>query len=114
VVANSSLGAIKVYAEQPGTFDARSEHLLTLFSAQAAVLVANMRTSEEARRLSQGMRQAIHSRDAIGVAKGVLMERHSVNEDAAFGILLARSTADGSELAQVARSIVESAVHRRR
>jgi Arc/MetJ family transcription regulator len=29
VAADMSLGAIKVYAEQPGTFDARSEQLLT-------------------------------------------------------------------------------------
>ncbi|MDQ1663522.1 MAG: hypothetical protein QOJ68_3502 [Blastococcus sp.] len=114
VVADSSLGAIKVYAEEPGTFDARSEHLLTLFSAQAALLVANVRTHEEAQRLSQGMRQAIHARDVINVAKGVLMERHSVNEEAAFGILLARSTPEGSTLAQTAGSIVESVVHRRR
>jgi AmiR/NasT family two-component response regulator len=98
----------------PGPFDARSEQLLTLFSAQAAFLVANLQTRERATRLSEGMRQAIRGRDVINVAKGVLMGRNAVNEDAAFGVLLARSAQDGSTLAQAARSIVESVVLRGR
>jgi GAF domain-containing protein len=114
VAADTSLGAIKVYAERPGTFDARSEQLLSMFSAQAALLVANARTREQAQRLSDDMRRAIQGRDTINVAKGVLMERHGVTEDAAFGILLARSAPDGATLAQAAGSIVGSAVHRGR
>jgi GAF domain-containing protein len=114
VAADTSLGAIKVYAERPGTFDARSEQLLTLFSTQAALLVANLQTHERAKRLSDGMRQAIHGRDVINVAKGVLMGRNAVDEDAAFGILLARSTQEGSTLAEAARSVVDSVVQRGR
>src|SRR3954447_26594604 len=38
VVGDGSLGALKVYADQPGTFDAESGQRLALFSAQAAVL----------------------------------------------------------------------------
>jgi GAF domain-containing protein len=114
VAADESLGAIKVYAERPGTFDVRSEQLLTMFSAQAALLVANMQTHERAKRLSEGMRQAIHGRDVVNVAKGILMGRNAVDEDAAFGMLLARGAQDGSTLAQAARSIVESVVRRGR
>jgi signal transduction protein with GAF and PtsI domain len=114
VAADTSLGAIKVYAQDSGTFDARSEQLLTLFSTQAALLVANLQTHERAKRLSDGMRQAIHGRDVINVAKGVVMGRNGVNEDAAFGILLARAADDGSTLAETARSVVESVVPRGR
>jgi AmiR/NasT family two-component response regulator len=73
-----------------------------------------VQTHERARRLSEDMRQAIHGRDVINVAKGVLMGRNAVDEDTAFGILLARSAQDGSTLAQAARSIVESVVRRGR
>jgi GAF domain-containing protein len=114
VAADASLGAIKVYAEHPGTFDARSEQLLTLFATQATLLVANLQTHERAKRLSDGMRQAIHGRDVINLAKGVVMGRNSVDEDAAFGVLLARSAQEGSTLADTARSIVESVVQRGR
>ena len=56
VVGDRSLGAVKVYADEPDAFDGHSEQLLTLFSAQAAVLVANVQSSERAKRLSEGMR----------------------------------------------------------
>ena len=114
VAADASLGAIKVYAERPGTFDVRSEQLLTLFATQAALLVANLQTHERAKRLSDGMRQAVHSRDVINLAKGVLMGRNAVNEEAAFGVLLARSAQEGSTLADIARSVVDSVVQRGR
>ena len=114
VAADASLGAIKVYAEGPDAFDARSERLLTLFATQAALLVANLQTHERAKRLSDGMRQAVHGRDVINVAKGVRMGRNAVNEEAAFGILLARAAEDGTTLADAARSVVESVVQRGR
>jgi GAF domain-containing protein len=114
VAGEVSLGAIKVYAEQPRTFDAHSEQVLTLFAAQAAILVANMQTAERARRLSEGMRAAIHSRDVVSIAKGMLMGRHSVDEDTALGMLLARSEADGITLPDAAQKTVGSAVRRGR
>jgi GAF domain-containing protein len=114
VAGDGSLGAIKVYAQEPGTFDAHSEHVLTLFSAQAAILVANMQTAERAKRLSEGMRAAIHGRDEVSLAKGVLMGRHAVDEDTAFGMLLGRSEADGNTLIEAARKTIGSVVRRGR
>jgi GAF domain-containing protein len=114
VAGDVSLGAIKVYADQPGTFDERSEQLLTLFSAQAAMLVAHVQSAERARRLSDALRQAIHGRDVISMAKGVLMGRHAVDEDTAFGMLLARCEQEDATLADAARGIVDSTVRRGR
>ena len=113
-IGNGALGAIKVYADQPGTFDRRSEQLLVLFSAQAAILVSNIQTHERAKRLSAGMREAFRQRDTVSVAKGVLMGRNSIDEDTAFAMLMARSEQDGTSLVQAARATVESAERRRR
>jgi GAF domain-containing protein len=113
VVGDGSLGAMKVYADEPGTFDAESEHRLTLFSAQAAVLVANVRAYDRAKRLSDGMRQAVRDRDVISLAKGVLMGRDTVDEETALRLLLARSERDGATIAEAARSVVDT-VRRRR
>jgi GAF domain-containing protein len=114
VAGDLSLGAIKVYADDPEAFDRRSEQLLTLFAAQAAMLIAHARTSEQARRMSDALRQAIHSRDVVSMAKGILMARHGIDEDAAFGMLLARHEEDGTTAAEAALLIVGSAVRRRR
>lgn len=111
---DTSLGALKVYAEQPGSFDVHAERRLTLASAQAAILVANVQTRERARRLSDGLRQAVRTRDLVSTAKGVVMARYGVPEDVAFGILVSRSGEDGGTLADVARAVVDSAVRRRR
>ena len=114
VAGDVSMGAIKVYADEPGSFDNRSEQLLTLFAAQAAMLVAHIESAERTRRLSDGLRQAIHGRDVISMAKGVLMGRHAVDEDTAFGMLLARCQQDGAPLADAARGIVDSTLRRGR
>jgi GAF domain-containing protein len=114
VAADRSLGAIKVYAEQPGTFDRHSERLLTLFSAQAAILVANIQSHDRATRLSAGMRDAFHDRDVVSMAKGVLMGRNAVDESTAFGMLLARCQEEGVTVAHAARAVVDSAARRRR
>jgi GAF domain-containing protein len=44
VAGDTALGAIKVYGERTAAYDTHAEHVLTLFAAQAAVLVANMQT----------------------------------------------------------------------
>jgi GAF domain-containing protein len=114
VAGDGAMGAIKVYADAPGTFDRHSEQLLTLFSAQAAILVANVQTHERAKRLSEGMREAFRARDMISVAKGILMGRHSVDQDTAFAMLMSRSEQDDGSLVQIAQGIVDSAGRRRR
>jgi AmiR/NasT family two-component response regulator len=103
-----------VYAEQPNAFDGHAEQLLTLFAAQSAVLVANVATAERAQKLTEGLRQAVLDPDQVGVAKGVLMARHGIDEDTAFGMLLARATQDSATLRDVARTVADSAVRRRR
>ena len=114
VIGDGSLGALKVYADEPGTFEVHDEQLLTLFSAQAAVLVANVQSYDRAKRFSDGMRQAVHDRDVVNIAKGVLMGRNAVDEDAALGMLLARCEQDRITVAEAARAVVTSVVRRRR
>jgi GAF domain-containing protein len=114
VAGDRALGAVKVYAEQPAAFDQRAEQVLALFSAQAAILVANVQSYERAQRLTDGLRQAVRARDVVSMAKGVLMARHGIDEEAAFGMLLAHATQDAVPLRDSARAVVDSAVRRRR
>lgn len=114
VAGNGSLGAIKVYADHPGTFDARSEQLLRLFAAQAGLLLANVQSAQRAKRLSEGMRQAIRSRDAVNVAKGILMARSNLDEETALTLLVRRAAQDATTVADAARSVVDATVRRGR
>jgi GAF domain-containing protein len=114
VAGNASLGAIKVYADHPGTFDARAEQLLSLFAAQAAFLVANVQSAERAKKLSEGMRETIASRDAVNVAKGILMARSNLDEETALALLLRRAAHEGTTVADAARALVTATVRRGR
>jgi GAF domain-containing protein len=114
VAGDIALGAIKVYADRPGVLDARSEELLGLFAAQAAILVGNVQPKDRGKRLSQDMRNAFRGRDVVNMAKGVLMGRNGVDEDAAVAMLLARSEQEGTTVAEAAEAVVASSVRRRR
>jgi GAF domain-containing protein len=114
VAGDVSWGALKVYADRAGTFDAAAEHRLRLFATQAAIFVANAQTHERAERLSGAMRQAIRGRDSICLAKGLLMGRNGVDEGTAFRLLVARAEQDGTSVARTAQVLIESAGRRGR
>ena len=53
------------------------------------------------------MEAALRTRDLIGQAKGLLMARSGVDEDAAFQMLVSASQRMNVKLAEVARRLVE-------
>jgi GAF domain-containing protein len=113
VAGDQALGAMKVYAAAPDIYGPREEHLLSLLAAQASVLIANVQSRENAHRLSEGLRAALHSRDLIGQAKGMLMQREGVDEGTAFAMLTAASRQQNRKLTEVARALVDTATRRR-
>ena len=89
---------MKVYADEPGAFDADAEQRLALFAAQAAVLVANVQSAERARRLSdEHARGRPRAATSVSMAKGVLMGRDGVDEDTALRLLLRPGRAGGTD-----------------
>lgn len=82
-------GAIKIYATTAGAFGPSDERTLETFAARAAVLVANARAYEGASRFSEQFKRTLRDRDAITLAKGFLMGRDGLDEEAAFDRLLA-------------------------
>jgi GAF domain-containing protein len=114
VAGDRPLGAIKVYARQPGAFDTRAEHLLMMFGAQAAILLANVQSSEIARRLSDGLKDALRGRDLIATAKGVLMAREGITEEPAFTMLVALGQQEQKTIREVAHGLVKSTIRRGR
>lgn len=114
VAGGSSLGAIKVYAEQPDAFTARDEHLLTMFAAQAAILLTNVQSYQSARRLSDELKDALRSRDVIATAKGIVMQRERTDEETAFAMLASAAQREHKKLHDLARALVQSTTRRRR
>ena len=95
------LGALSLYADQAAAFSDPHERVTTLLATFAALALA------EAQRADQ-MHDALANRDVIGQAKGILMERHGITADAAFGVLSRVSQAENRKLAEIARRFAET------
>jgi GAF domain-containing protein len=100
-VDERGLGALSLYADQAAAFTDLHERVTILLATFAALALA------EAQRADQ-MHEALGNRDVIGQAKGILMERHGVTADAAFGVLSRVSQAENMKLAEIARRFVET------
>jgi len=110
VAGGDALGAIKVYGRKPGTFGDRDEYLLTMFAAQSAILLANVRSFENARKLSEALVDALRGRDVINMAKGVVMARERVDEGTAFAMLARSSQEENKKLRDLAGTLMRSTV----
>ena len=76
-VTDRTLGALNLYSSRVNAFDQRTEDDGTLFATHAAIALIGAQ-----REAQLGI--AIENRDIISTAKGVLMERHNVDDAAAF------------------------------
>ncbi|GLZ50296.1 hypothetical protein Acsp06_64810 [Actinomycetospora sp. NBRC 106375] len=91
--------ALNLYAPEPAVFDREARVIGGLFGVQASMLLHG---SEQAVHLGR----AVDSRDVIGQAKGVLMERFSVDETEAFQMLVESSQSTNLKLVEVARWLI--------
>lgn len=83
--------------------------LLHTLEAVSAVESAQFRQRQDAvaTEISQLMR-AIASRDMIGQAKGMLMERFNIDADRAFGLLTRFSQETNTRIEEIARNLVQA------
>jgi transcriptional regulator with GAF, ATPase, and Fis domain len=96
--SNRTLGALTFYAESPNAFDSESETLGFVYAIHAALAWNALRRDSE-------FRDALASRDIIGQAKGMLMERHQINADKAFNLLRELSQESNTPVAELSRRI---------
>lgn len=95
----NELGTLNLYSETPGAITEQSEDVAAALAAQAAIGLANARTSDE-------LRSALASRDIIGQAKGIVMERFKIRSTEAFTLLTKLSQESNTPLYEVARKLV--------
>ena len=96
---STNLGALNLYSSRHDAFDEDAEHLADLFAAHAAVALAGSRRQEQ-------LARALRTRDTISTAKGILMERHKINDDQAFHLLVQASQTTNRKLHEVAAWLV--------
>jgi GAF domain-containing protein len=98
-IAGETMGALNVYAEQPHAFDDESRTIGLIFAAHSSVAWNSARRDEHFKR-------ALASRDTIGQAKGMIMERYGVDAVQAFELLRKLSQDSNVPLIKVATQLV--------
>ena len=102
---NAALSALSEYIAGEETLGVAEQ--LHVLSALAAKVRADHRHAQDLAEENEQLRRAIDSRDMIGQAKGLLMERYDVDAAAAFDLLVRLSQRSNTRLEQVAQKLIE-------
>jgi GAF domain-containing protein len=100
-VHGSHLGGLNLMSAEPGAFSDASEEIGLLFASHAAVAVADAHQIED-------LFRALATRDVIGQAKGVLMERFKINASQAFALLAKASQDTNRRVHEVAEELTRT------
>jgi GAF domain-containing protein len=102
-VDGEKLGSVSLYGLRPRCFTGPDERLAGLLGTHAALVLGDARRAEQ-------LRAAMASRDVIGQAKGILMERERITAAAAFEKLSNSSQRVNRKLTAVALELTETGV----
>jgi transcriptional regulator with GAF, ATPase, and Fis domain len=100
----NAMGALNFYAERPHAFDERSVEAGLIYAAHTTVAWHILQRDDQ-------FRAAVASRDIIGQAKGMLMERFDINAAQAFELLKRLSQEANTPLVAIAGRMVADASH---
>ena len=99
-VRRHNLGALNLYAVEPGVFDQDSIVIGELLAQHASVALIGASAVTQ-------FRSALTSRDVIGQAKGLLMHRENMDSTQAFALMLKTSQNANVKIVELAHWIVE-------
>ena len=100
-VAGDDLGVLNLVSTERDAFGDESEQVGLLFAAHAAVAMAAAQEQEQ-------LRRGMASRDLIGMAKGILMERYKISGDQAFRVLVRFSQTENRKLHELAEELIRT------
>lgn len=94
-------GALNLFGFSENAFDAESESIGAVLAAHAAAAILASRQGEE-------LHSALSTRDRIGQAKGIIMERYGVDDVRAFEMLRQLSQDSNTRLVDIAQRVIET------
>ncbi|MDT5139474.1 MAG: hypothetical protein QOD58_3736 [Mycobacterium sp.] len=95
------MGALNIFAEATDVFDEKALETARTFAMLGALAWSNVVRKQQ-------FESALASRDVIGQAKGILMERYSIDDRTAFAMLVKISQESHVRLQEVGRRVAET------
>jgi GAF domain-containing protein len=108
LAGNGTFGALNLYARYPSAFGAvdRAKGLVLAGLAGIALSLAHAR--DEDVRQAENLRHALVTRELVGQAQGILMERERITAEQAFDILRRASQHLNVKLREVAQDLIDT------
>jgi ANTAR domain/GAF domain len=104
----SPLGAFSLYSATPAAFSDEDQEFGSILAAYLAVAVAMAHRREEVDHREAALHRGLSTRDVIGQAKGILMERQRLSAGDAFDLLRRASQRLNRRLVDVAEHVAET------
>jgi hypothetical protein len=101
-------GALNLYARYPHAFGVIDRGRGTLLATMAGLAFSSVRTHEAEERRVVNLQAALATREMIGQAQGILIERERVTPDQAFDILRRASQHLNVKLRDIAQNLVDT------
>lgn len=95
------LGALNLYSTEPNAFGDESENLALGYATHVGLALSAIDKE-------RNLRRAMESREVIGQAMGILMERHRVTASQAFDLMVHVSQRTNVKLRAIAERLVET------
>ncbi|CRZ18198.1 GAF and ANTAR domain-containing protein [Mycolicibacterium neworleansense] len=99
--ADRTAGALNLFGFQPRAWDSEAETIGTVLAAHAAAALLAGRHTEQ-------LTSALSTRDRIGQAKGIIMERYQIDDIQAFELLRRLSQESNTKLIDVAQQVIDT------
>jgi GAF domain-containing protein len=99
--ADRTAGALNLFGFKPNAFDAEDETIGVVLAAHAAAAILASRQGEQ-------LESALSTRDRIGQAKGIIMERFGVDDVQAFEMLRRLSQDGNTRLIDIAQRVIDT------
>jgi ANTAR domain len=107
-IAGSGGGSLNSYGVTPDAFNDTAQEIGLVLAAHASVAARAVGERSTLQSLGRDLQQALQSRDVIGQAKGILMERLKVTPEDAFDLLRRSSQHLNIKLREAARDLTET------
>ncbi|MGA6929605.1 MAG: GAF and ANTAR domain-containing protein [Pseudolabrys sp.] len=99
--ADRTAGALNLFGYEPRPWNSEAETIGMVLAAQAASAILASRESEQ-------LQSALSTRDRIGQAKGIIMERFKIDDVRAFEMLRKLSQDTNTKLVDVAHRVIDT------
>lgn len=99
--SQATAGALNLFSHKPGVFTGEDEAIGSVLAAHAAAAILASRHGEQ-------LQSALTSRDIIGQAKGIIMERFNVDAVRAFEMLRELSQTGNVKLVDIAQRVIDT------